>query len=82
MTGTEKVPLFVMCEVKTNFVSVTTQEDRDEPALRPSTDDLLKAIDVMRSWIEMMENTGDPVPGLQRIERRVAAGDLQSSKVV
>ena len=51
-------------------------DDEDEsyqPAVRPSTADMQKPIEVIRTQMEMTENNSDLVPGLQKIERRVAA---------
>ena len=54
------------------------EDEPDQPAVRLSTADMQKAIDVMRTWLEMTENTSDLVPGLLKIERRVAAEECRS----
>lgn len=48
-----------------------------EPPAKPSIEQMQNAIDLMRTWIEMTENTADLLLGFQKIERRVAAEDFK-----
>lgn len=49
-----------------------------EPPAKSTIEKMQGAIELMKTWLEMTENTDDLLPGFQKIERRVAPEDFKT----
>ncbi|XP_061169489.1 tigger transposable element-derived protein 4-like [Saccostrea echinata] len=55
------------------------KEEPTETARKPPTKQVVKALELVRDWVEMTENTEDLFPALQKLERRVTSEDIKST---